>query len=68
MALDKETVSAKYLLLHTHGEKSSGDLWRIISKGPKVFSRSNLEKKGYPQAKDDKEYEKHYLVIDIEKV
>ncbi|HBY68653.1 MAG TPA: hypothetical protein DEG69_13435, partial [Flavobacteriaceae bacterium] len=68
LVLDKETISAKYLLLHTHGEKSSGDLWRITSKGPKVFSRLNLEKKGYPKAKNDKDYQKHYLVIDIEKV
>lgn len=45
LVLDKETVSAKYLLLHTHSEKSSGDLWKIVSNGPKVYSRLNLEKK-----------------------
>lgn len=68
LILDKETVSAKYLLLHTHGNQSSGDLWIITSKGPKVYSRRNLEKKGYPKAKEQKEYEKNYLVIDIKKV
>lgn len=71
LVLDKETVSAKYLLLHTHGEKSSGDLWKIVSKGPRVFSRLNLEKikkKGYPKATEESDYKKHYLIIEIEKV
>jgi len=68
LILDKETVSAKYLLLHTHGEKSSGDLWKIISKGPRVFSRLNLEKKGYPKATEESDYKKNYLLIEIEKV
>lgn len=68
LILDKDTVSAKYLLLHTLGDSKSGDLWRIISKGPKVFSRENLEKKGYPKAKNKKDYKKNYLIIKIEKV
>lgn len=63
LILDKETVSASYLLLHTHEEKSSGDIWRITSKGPKVYSKKNLIKKGYPNPSQD-----YYLVIDIEKV
>lgn len=45
LVLDKETVSAKYLLLHTHKDKSSNDLWKIVSKGLKVYSRLNLEKR-----------------------
>ena len=68
LVLDKETVAAKYLLLHTHGDKTSGDIWKITSKGPKVYSRLNLEKKGYPKATDAADYEKHYLILDIEKV
>ena len=68
LILDKETVSASYLLLHTHEDNSSSDIWKITSKGPKVYSRLNLEKKGYPKAKEQKDYEKHYLVIDIEQV
>lgn len=63
LVLDKETVSSKYLLLHTAGDKHSGDLWRIISKGPKVFSREGLIRKGYPSPKKD-----YYLVIQIEPV
>ena len=68
LILDKETVSASYLLLHTHGDKSSGNIWKITSEGPKVYSRLNLEKKGYPKAEKQKDYEKNYLVIDIEQV
>ncbi|MBL0267677.1 MAG: DUF2357 domain-containing protein [Chitinophagaceae bacterium] len=63
LVLDKETVSSKYLLLHTAGNKGSGDLWRIISKGPKVYSKDDLLKKGYPDPSQD-----NYLVIQIELV
>ncbi|SEA01079.1 DUF2357 domain-containing protein [Bizionia paragorgiae] len=63
LVLDKETVSAKYLLLHTHKDKSSGDLWKIVSKGPKVYSKENLIKKGYYNPSQD-----YYLVIELEKV
>ncbi len=63
LILDKETVSASYLLLHTHGDKSSGDIWKITSKGPRVYSKSNLIKKGYPNPSQD-----YYLVIDIEAI
>ncbi|WP_299271803.1 DUF2357 domain-containing protein [uncultured Psychroserpens sp.] len=63
LVLDKETVSAKYLLLHTHREQSSGNLWKIVSKGPKVYSKENLIKKGYTNPSQD-----YYLVIELEKV
>jgi len=68
LILDQETVSAKYLLLHTHKDESSSELWKIVSKGPKVYSRLNLEKKGYPKAQKQEDYDKHYLVIDLERV
>jgi hypothetical protein len=64
LVLDKETVVAKYLLLHTFGETKSSDLWEITSDGPRVYSKANLIKKGYP-SKNSKD---HYLVIDIKKV
>lgn len=63
LVLDKETVSAKYLLLHTHKEQSSGDLWKIVSRGPKVFSKDNLIRKGYTNPSKD-----YYLIIELEKV
>lgn len=61
--LDKETVSSKYLLLHTSGDKESGDLWKIVGKGPRVYSKEDLIKKGYPSPS-----QKNYLVIKIEPV
>lgn len=63
LILDKETVSSKYLLLHTAGETNSGDLWKIISRGPKVYSKEDLIRKGYPSPSKES-----YLVIQIEPV
>lgn len=63
LILDKETVSSKYLLLHTIGDTDSGDLWKIVSRGPKVFSKDDLIRKGYPSPSQD-----NYLVIQIEPV
>jgi hypothetical protein len=63
LTLDKETVSSKYLLLHTSGDKDSGDLWKIVSRGPKVYSKEDLIKKGYPSPSQD-----NYLIIQIELV
>lgn len=63
LVLDKKTVSSRYLLLHKEGEKYSGDLWRIVSKGPKVFSKGELLKKGYPAPSQE-----NYLVIELERI
>lgn len=63
LILDKETVSSKYLLLHTIGDTDSGDLWKIVSRGPKVYSKDDLIRKGYPSPSQD-----NYLVIQIEPV
>lgn len=63
LILDKETVSSKYLLLHASGDKESGNLWKIVSRGPKVYSKEDLSNKGYPSPSQD-----NYLVIQIEPV
>ncbi|SHM30896.1 hypothetical protein SAMN04488057_10122 [Cyclobacterium lianum] len=63
LILDRETVGSRYLLLHTAGDKQSGDLWRIVSKGPKVFSKEDMIKTGYPDPSQD-----HYLLIRLERV
>jgi len=64
LILDNETVSSKYLLLHTSGDKYSGDLWKIVSRGPKVYSKDDLIRKGYPTTPS----QENYLVIQIEPV
>lgn len=63
LILDKETVSSKYLLLHTSGDTGSGNLWKIVSRGPKVYSKDDLIRKGYPSPSQD-----NYLIIEIESV
>jgi predicted component of viral defense system (DUF524 family) len=63
LILDKETVGSKYLLLHTSGDTDSGDLWKIISRGPKVYSKDDLIRKGYSTPSQD-----NYLVIQIKRV
>jgi hypothetical protein len=63
LILDKETVSAKYLLLHTSGDKISGDLWKILSKGPKIYSKNDLIEMGYPSPTQD-----NYLILQVEPV
>lgn len=63
LILDPETVGSKYLLLHSHGEINSGKLWKIVSKGPKVLSKVDLLKMGYPSPGSE-----NYLVFQIEKV
>lgn len=61
LILDKETVGSRYLLLHKKGNNTSGDLWKIVSIGPKVFSKEDLMKKEYPSPSQG-----YYLVIKIE--
>lgn len=63
LILDKETVSSKYLLLHTKGDSSSSELWKIISEGPQVYSKDDMLKIDYPSPSHD-----YYLIIKIEKV
>ena len=63
LIMDKETVSSKYLLLHTSGDTNSGDLWKIVSRGPKVYSKDDLVRKGYPSPSQD-----NYLIIQIEPI
>ena len=63
LILDKDTVDSKYLLLHTKGDIESGDLWKIVSLGPKVYSNNDLLKLGYPDPS-----KKYYLIIRIEKL
>lgn len=62
LILDKKTIGAKYLLLHTHGDKTSSEIWKI-KQAPKVFSLKDLQKMDYPDGSGD-----YYLVIEIEEI
>ena len=59
--LSKKAISARYLLLHGEGELSTGRLYKLVSKGPRIFSKEKLEKLGYKEPSGE-----YYLVYDIE--
>lgn len=61
--LNEKTVKAKYLLIHTKGQNSTDELWKIKGKGFKVYSKEDLLKKQYPSPSQP-----YYLVLEIEKV
>ncbi len=41
-------TGARYLLLHTEKETKSAQLFKIMDRGPRVFSKQQLKKNGYP--------------------
>jgi len=63
LTLTKESVSSKFLLLHTSGDISTGELWRIVGKGFRVISKETLKRLNYPAPS-----QRNYLVVKIEKV
>lgn len=63
LQLDNAVVNAKYLLLRTGGSDLATKIYKIISKGPKVFSKEQLIRKQYPGTPS----QEYYLVIEIKK-
>ncbi len=61
LELTSDVVQAKYLLLRENGKDKATQLFRITSKGPKVYSKEKLMEMEYrnPSQPD-------YLVVDIE--
>ncbi|MBO5829922.1 MAG: DUF2357 domain-containing protein [Paludibacteraceae bacterium] len=49
ISLDDKLINARYLLLHNGNE--SQNLIKIVKRGPKIYTRSQLIQKGYPQYK-----------------
>ncbi|EJF08899.1 DUF2357 domain-containing protein [Pontibacter sp. BAB1700] len=56
-------AGAKYLLLHTKAQLTTGEIWRIKERGPRVFSKEAMIKRNYPNPSQP-----FYLVYEIEKV
>ena len=48
LCLGREESAARYILLHTKGEKVTGKLFRILGNGPRVYSRDVLIRQNYP--------------------
>ncbi|WP_017733698.1 DUF2357 domain-containing protein [Nafulsella turpanensis] len=63
LKLGPAEAGASYLLLHSDGKLETGDIWRITDTGPRVFSKEEMIKKGYPNPNQE-----YYLVYKIEKV
>ena len=62
LSLENCVVNAKYLLLRESGKETANRIFKIKSKGPKVFKGNSLV--GY-KSNNLKDY---YLVIEIEKI
>jgi len=54
--IPQEMASARHVLLWTHGGKLEEGLLRLTKLGYKVYSSSNLTKKGYPNAENGEIY------------
>ena len=55
-------LHAKYLILHGKDELETDKIFKLTAKGPKIFSRNDLLKKGYPEPKGEL-----YVVFQIER-
>lgn len=63
LRLHHSVAGASYLLLHGDGQyQGGGRLFKIISEGPRVFSKQTLIEQGYP----DEPSQPYYLVYDVE--
>lgn len=63
LTLSQESLSSKYLLLHTSGDNESSELWKIVGKGFRVTSMSTMKRLNYPNPKQN-----NYLVVKVQKV
>lgn len=62
LRLTPKVAGAGYLLLHPEGELITSDIWKITENGPRVFSKNELIKKGYPDPSGE-----NYLLYKIKK-
>lgn len=62
LRLEPEITAAQYLLLHGEGANALPGLLRITSKGPRVFSKDALKRRGYPGEPSGD----FYLAFDVE--
>ena len=60
--MSKETIDAKYLILHGNSELTTNKIFQLSNNGPRILSKNDLESKGYQNPTGE-----YYLVFDIEK-
>jgi predicted component of viral defense system (DUF524 family) len=63
LRLTPKVLGATYLLLHTSGETKTGNLLKLSKNAPRIFSKSDLIKKGYPTMNSEDDL---YVVYDIQ--
>ena len=64
LRLGPTETGAKFVLLHGEGETITSKLFKVIERGPRIFSKQDLIRKNYPSS-PKKDY---YLVYKIEPV
>lgn len=63
LQLGSAETGASFLLLHSKGQHVTGDLWRITERGPRIFSKEEMLKRGYPRPSQE-----YYLIFKVKKV
>ena len=63
LRIDPGVAIADYLLLHTKDNLTTGDIWQILEKGPRIFSKKELINSSYPSPSVD-----NYLIYKIKKI
>lgn len=64
LRLSPSETGAKYVLLHSKGETVTSKLFKVVEKGPRIFSKQELIKKGYPTTPS----QDFYLVYKIDPI
>ena len=59
-------AGARYLLLRTGQNTETADIWQIVSDAPKILSKADLKKRGYPVSPTSRC--KYYLVYTIKPI
>ncbi|RNC63952.1 hypothetical protein D7D25_14045 [Proteiniphilum sp. X52] len=62
LSLSGMHLRAKYLILHGKDELETDRIFKLTSKGPRIFSRNDLLKKGYPEPQGEL-----YVVFQLER-
>ena len=60
--LSSEAAGATYILLHEKGKLETDNIWLVKGKGPRIFSRAEMDRRHYPSPGSQ-----NYLVYEIEK-
>ncbi|MEI8040971.1 MAG: DUF2357 domain-containing protein [Verrucomicrobiota bacterium] len=61
--MEPAIADARHLLLHGHGNRAWPGLWRIMKRGPRIFTAEELLRNGYPVRPDMNVI---YAVFDVE--